>query len=230
MSARTILNPPLLNELNDLFNGSGTSSITASSITATDGISIEAGGLVVSAGGSTITAGDLTLATGNITALAGDIAAAGSLTAGGLSVDTATVNGTVFTEILTASTGDITATDGNIVATNGSITAGTTITASGTITATAFAGGIAGVKTLVNFNLASGASSQTTITISDFVGVDTGYYVASQSSSSGASPIVLSVAFEGTSGGDTTVVLTIFNVSTTTQSATNYPITIICLN
>jgi hypothetical protein len=42
MSARTILNPPLINELNDLFNGTGTSDISASTITATGNITTDA--------------------------------------------------------------------------------------------------------------------------------------------------------------------------------------------
>jgi hypothetical protein len=99
MSARTILNPPIINELNSLFDGSGT--ITVSTLTATDTITADgglgvSGGLVIESGGSTISSGDLTLATGDI------------------SLDTGSI---------TATAGDITTTDGNISCASGTMTA-----------------------------------------------------------------------------------------------------------
>jgi hypothetical protein len=111
MSARTILIPPLLNELNDLLNGTGTSDITASTITA-----------------STITATDYVVlgTTGGINAVlectatntvqVGNVS--GGAPAGNISCAGITATGVISTEGAISASGAISS-DGAMTAGNG---------------------------------------------------------------------------------------------------------------
>jgi len=156
MSARTILNPPLINELNDLFNGTGTSDITASTITATE--------FIVDGNSSTVTPTITTNVSSNIvlsTAAASGMtlsSPSGNATftpgASGVSVNSGITASTFTTSVAGTSTFDN-------VETTGTITCGSGITASSFISSLAGTSSFDDVETAGSITCGSGITAST---------------------------------------------------------------------
>ena len=236
--ARTILDPQYANDLNGLFDGTGTINtgvITCAGVVSSGNISTT----------GTMTAGTgITATTGNITATTGNIFATGAMTAG-TGITATTGNITATTGNITATTGNIIATTGNINASNGSITASQTVTGltlvaqssiicTGNIQGTTFGGGIGQVVVrgaMPGTISPNGSYTFSNIEIPGFIGYSatTAYVVSQNITTSPPIPFIYSVSYAGTTPTSTLVDVLVMNVGTLSYN-TEINFSIIAMN
>jgi hypothetical protein len=212
MSARTILNPPLINELSGLFNG--TTSINTSSVNIgvqPDNILLTcptAGNLSVGGGVEAIS--NISTSTGNIIANAGNIEGINCYLTGGINTSSVNIGVQPDNILLTCPTA-------------GNLSVG------GAIRAYSYTGGIGGVSLVLNLNASNaGSIASVNTTIPNFVGSASSLYLSQSNIVNAATPFTTSVSFTSATSTSTNIEIFIYFVAD--SSGGSFPISILGFN
>jgi len=235
MSARTILNPPLINELNGLFDGETAINVASVNIGVSPSnvvLSTNAPGSLL-VGGTITTSGGLTAQNGNLTLGTSPASVVLTGTTGTLNV-TGTVNANSFGITNGANAVSLDCDSASILTVGGSIEAsGADI--DGTCIATAFRGGI--IFHLIN-GLNPGTLAPSTgytfpnMIIPNFVGSASSAYLISCNNDAGVPylPVVFTITYASNDATNTYVNIGVMNVSTTTSYGALFDVSIIAMN